>query len=189
MSVVASGRWSPVSFKGLVYEFNRGVYVISRMRVYKDNIDNSYRKHHASSTVQLTKEIVMKEYPQYSREVSLLDSVWEKPFEAGVVSSRIGNVVVQFEGDRGLVFLPNQLNEYQISKLVSIVRPRDSFIFSIYMNGDIMDDITSSRFLSFLENYRQILMENQFLPVDKRENWKNKSIKKDNNKIIIKNKY
>ena len=125
--VDASKMWSPQSFAGVVYEFNRGVYGISADKFYRKNLDQTYL-HHADQT----NSIVLED--------TGIDNKFGNPFEAAVSAVSYGIVIVQLEGSECFIYLPSTINEYQQKELENILKPRDGFHFMVYKGNLTYDD-------------------------------------------------
>ncbi len=148
-------RWSPVSFTGTVYEFNRGVICIGKDKTQKGSLDQN-KFHHDEATILLITSLLpvnnLDNNQKAEVEKTLLSFVG-KPFEAGIFASQLSNVLIQLEGDEVLVFLPNEINEYQLKELYEIVLPRKHFNYSIHFKGQIYDNISYQDIMIILTEY------------------------------------
>lgn len=125
---VDAGRmWSPQSWAGVVYEFNRGVYGIGADKFYRRNLDRT-SLHHADQT----SSIILED--------TGIDKEFDNPFEAAVSAVGYGIVIVQLEGSECFIYLPNSVNDYQRRELENILRPRNGFHFLVYKDGLTYDD-------------------------------------------------
>lgn len=125
---VDAGRmWSPQSWAGVVYEFNRGVYGIGADKFYRRNLDRT-SFHHADQT----SSIILED--------TGIDKEFDNPFEAAVSAVGYGIVIVQLEGSECFIYLPNSVNDYQRRELENILRPRNGFHFLVYKDGLTYDD-------------------------------------------------
>lgn len=125
---VDAGRmWSPQSWAGVVYEFNRGVYGIGADKFYRRNLDRT-SLHHADQT----SSIILED--------TGIDKKFDNPFEAAVSAVGYGIVIVQLEGSECFIYLPNSVNDYQRKELENILRPRNGFHFLVYKDGLTYDD-------------------------------------------------
>ena len=125
---VDAGRmWSPQSWAGVVYEFNRGVYGIGADKFYRRNLDRT-SLHHADQT----SSIILED--------TGIDKEFDNPFEAAVSAVGYGIVIVQLEGSECFIYLPNSVNNYQRRELENILRPRNGFHFLVYKDGLTYDD-------------------------------------------------
>lgn len=125
---VDAGRmWSPQSWAGVVYEFNRGVYGIGADKFYRRNLDGT-SLHHADQT----SSIILED--------TGIDKEFDNPFEAAVSAVGYGIVIVQLEGSECFIYLPNSVNDYQRKELENILRPRNGFHFLVYKDGLTYDD-------------------------------------------------
>lgn len=87
-------NWSPVSYAGKVYEFDRGLFCISRNRTRKYDLDSG-SLHHGDATIIATFEVLGQSIPNTRRAHDAVHSYAEKPFEAGVLASKAGVTTVQ----------------------------------------------------------------------------------------------
>ena len=111
----SSKMWSPVNFRGMVYEWNRGVIGINENgEVIKENLDMS-GGHHADATVKVATYLG-------GNIVST-----NRPFEAGVKASEERIVLFQSEGNGALIYFPESMTPEQIEELRKIVAPRIGF--------------------------------------------------------------
>ena len=125
--VDAGKMWSPQSWAGVVYEFNRGVYGIGADKFYRRNLDRT-SLHHADQT----SSIILED--------TGIDKEFDNPFEAAVSAVGYGIVIVQLEGSECFIYLPNSVNDYQRKELENILRPRNGFHFLVYKDGLTYDD-------------------------------------------------
>ncbi len=136
----ASQMWSPTSWAGNVYEWNRGVVVIAQDGTFiKEKLDGTYN-HHADATV---------------RSLGSLGIVIENtnaPFQAGIDGASEGAIVFQSEGDNGLIYFPPAISEEQLSELTNIITPRSSFNFSYTYGEEIFEDQDYQSVLSYAVN-------------------------------------
>lgn len=149
-------RWSPVSFTGKVYEFNRGVICIGERQTEKYSLDRGFF-HHGEATIIAA---LSADGVRFSINESLIrgiSSYSEKPFEAGVLVSKSNNVLIQLEGDEVLLFLPDSMNEYQALQLYKVIKPRLSFHFSLYHAGNVYDNISYKGIRTFVMEYMSYL--------------------------------
>ena len=121
----ASTMWSPVSYAGTVYEWNRGVIGISYDGdVEKESLDGTFN-HHADASVRV------------SRALGASIPMTTAPFEAGINASEKGVLILQAEGDECFVYFPESITTKQQQELIKAVTPRSGFEFS-FVRGDEM---------------------------------------------------
>lgn len=121
----ASAMWSPVSYAGTVYEWNRGVIGISYDgNVEKESLDGTYN-HHADASVRV------------SSALGASIPMTTAPFEAGINASEKGVLILQAEGDKCFVYFPESITTKQQQELIKAVTPRSGFEFS-FVRGDEM---------------------------------------------------
>ena len=123
------------------YKFDRGAIVFSKDGEKAIEILDDTYNHHADATNRLAGKFNV-----------FVDS--QEPYKAGVESATEGLVVMQLEGDNGLVYLPNEISVSQIDKIIDEIAPRNMFSFNVYQNGMIFDDDYNAHdLLSFLNDY------------------------------------
>ena len=121
----ASAMWSPVSYAGTVYEWNRGVIGISYDgNVEKESLDGTYN-HHADASVRV------------SSALGASIPMTTAPFEAGINASEKGVLILQAEGANCFVYFPESITTKQQQELIKAVTPRSGFEFS-FVRGDEM---------------------------------------------------
>lgn len=135
--------WSPESWAGNIYEWNRGVIAINQHGVIaKENIDGTF-KHHGGATVRTLNAV----------GISIKNDVADmEPFKVAVDGSNRGAVVFQSEGDTAFIYLPATLNAVQISSLESILLPRQDFHFAFTHNGMIYEEQSFQEIMTFVGN-------------------------------------
>ena len=144
-------RWSPISFAGKVYEFNRGVICIGERQTEKYSLDRGFF-HHGEATIIAALSADGVNFTINESLIREISSYSQKPFEAGVLVSKSNNVLIQLEGNEVLLFLPDSMNEYQAVQLYEAIKPRTSFHFSLYHEGNVYDNIS-------YEGIRKIVIE------------------------------
>lgn len=162
-------RWSPISFAGKVYEFNRGVICIGERQTEKYSLDRGIF-HHGDATIIAFLSLCSERFTLDANTCKIISSYADKPFEAGTLAASSSNVLIQLEGDEVLLFLPDSINEYQVIELYNIVEPRKSFHFSLYHMGNVYDNISYEGIMKIIKVYALYLIKTQT---------KDKSYKKD----------
>lgn len=135
-----NAMWSPQSFAGIVYEWNRGVVGISLGGNIEKEILDGTLNHHADATVRIAEA---------------LGSPIEKtttPFEAAVNCANKGLLIFQSEGDNAFVYFPSSISEEQLNGLTDIVTPRNGFNFSYTYEKQIYEDQTMQDVINFAMN-------------------------------------
>lgn len=136
----ANRMWSPQSFAGKIYEWNRGVIGISLDgTMEKESLDGTLN-HHSDATVRVVNALGS----------SITDN--GMPFQMGVDGANEGIVVFQSEGDNGLVYFPENISAEQLNGLMSIITPRSSFNFSYTHGEEVFEDQTNQDVLAFATN-------------------------------------
>ena len=120
---------SPVSYAGVIYEWNRGVIAVdSEGREEKENLDKKFFSHHVDATIRA------------SRRLGSIIGETESPFEAAINATEDGLLIFQSEGDKALVYLPDTPSLQQIESLTRMLEPRKMFQFSFTYGEEIFED-------------------------------------------------
>ena len=126
----ARNLWSPTSFSGVVYKYNRGVIGIERDGTRHEIIFDGTNRHHNEATAEIGR---IANCP--------VQEAWANPFINGMEVSKQGTIIIQLEGDSILVYLPEIISEEQYQVLESEVNPRSNFKTVAFSHGDdIYDD-------------------------------------------------
>ena len=156
-------RWSPISDEGKVYEMDRGVICIGKKAMQKGSLDrNTF--HHAEATILLLMSLlpIANLNQEQQKEIEkMLSSYVGKPFEAGVLAADFSNILIQLEGNEVLLFLPKELNLYQLNRLLEVVSPRTNFHFSIYYQKEIVNNISYNDLLTILNAYKRKVLSTE----------------------------
>ena len=133
----AGAMWSPVSWAGVVYEWNRGVIGISvDGEVVKEKLDGTIN-HHADATIRIAEELGSP----------IEDTT--APFEAAINCNKNGLLIFQSEGDNAFVYFPDEISEEQLSELKNIIAPRGEFSFSFTHKENIYEEQKASDVIAF----------------------------------------
>ena len=127
----AEDMWSPQSWEGKVYEWNRGVIGIDYDgNIEKESLDTDINAHHGDATIRISEKL----------GVHLSDDHPINPFATAIEANNGGLVIIQTEGNCAFVYLPSNITNEQIEKLNECLQPREGFIFQFTYNGLIYDD-------------------------------------------------
>ena len=137
---------------GVFYKFDRGVVLIDGNGTRKEEILDGTFHHHVDATVRQASLL----------NVSVSD---EAPYNAGVDATEQGLVVMQFEGDNGIIYLPPNLTLEQIDIIIDEIVPRTMFNFNIYQNQQIFDDdYNTLTLLQLLDDCLKKMNDSQLSP-------------------------
>ena len=121
--------WSPVSYKGKVYKFNRGVVGIDKNGQKIEIVFDGTSRHHNEATAEIG-----------IRTNCSVSDRYNNPFVLGMEVGKQGTIILQLEGDSLLVYLPETINRKQYESLLSEIIPRRSFSTVAYTHGDDIYD-------------------------------------------------
>lgn len=139
----ATTGWSPTSFAGTVYKFNRGVIGIDRDGNVTERVLDGTWDHHSEVTAEVANLIDLAPSEKYDR-----------PFQNGLLAAEKGILIIQLEGDSALIYLPDELSQEQFAKLNLEIEPRKNFTISYTYNNQPFDDdkIDYNYLISFCQN-------------------------------------
>lgn len=136
----ASRMWSPISPNFNSYEFYRGIIGISSDgEVLTEKLDGTMF-HHADRTVVIANSLGA------NIEETLA------PFEAGINASSEGILILQFEGDAGLVYFPPSISASQLDGLLSALIPRSGYEFQFAYGDKIFEEQSYRQVIDFAVN-------------------------------------
>lgn len=136
--------WSPESFAGQIYEWNRGVIGISQDGMtIKEKLDGT-ANHHAGATVRVASSL----------GTPINDT--GAPFEAAVNAASQGTLIFQSEGDNAFVYFPELVSEEQIQSLNDILVPRSNFNFSFTHNEELFEDVDFQAVLDYATQIKSL---------------------------------
>jgi len=137
----AGPLWSPQSFSGVVYKYNRGVIGIETDGTKHEIIFDGTIRHHNEATAEIG---LITNCPVTEK--------YANPFFNGMEVSKQGTIIIQLEGDSILVYLPELISQEQYQSLESEVNPRSNFSTVAFSHGDdIYDD--SKVNIEYLKNF------------------------------------
>lgn len=133
--------WSPQSFSGVVYKYNRGVIGIEINGTKHEIIFDGTTRHHNEATAEIG---LITNCPVTEK--------YANPFYNGMEVSKQGTIIIQLEGDSILVYLPKLISPEQYQSLESEINPRSNFSTVAFSHGDdIYDD--SQVNIEYLRNF------------------------------------
>jgi len=136
----ASKMWSPQSSNFNSYEWYRGVIGISNEGEMLVEKLNGTMFHHADRTVLIANSL----------GASINDTL--APFEAGLNASSEGILIMQFEGDAGLVYFPQSISASQLDCLISTLIPRSNYEFQFAYGDKIFEEQSYGEVIGFAVN-------------------------------------
>lgn len=134
-------KWSPISYTGKIYDFNRGVIGIDENgQKHKIILDGSNRHHNDA-----TSEIGI-------RTNCRIKNIYAGPFEIGIEVAKQGVTIIQLEGNSMLIYLPDEITPKQLESLKTETIPRKKFDLSFTHKDYIYDNVNEKDLYTMLKS-------------------------------------
>lgn len=133
--------WSPISFTGTVYKFNRGVIGIDRNGQKYEIVLDSTNRHHNDATAEIG-----------LRTNCFISNRNAGPFQMAIDVANQGTIIIQLEGDSMLVYLPDNITERQKESLERETSPRQNFELSFTHKGYTYSNVNTNDFATMCQN-------------------------------------
>lgn len=111
-----STMWSPISWSGTVYKYNRGVIGIGIDGDKKEIVLDGNNRHHSDATTEIGN---LLDCP--------VDNPTDNPFVNATSVIEKGAIIIQLEGDSMMVYLPEMISTEQYQQLITELNPRNNF--------------------------------------------------------------